>query len=109
MSKISKRPAPVDREEGEASDCVDLSPQVAPPTRDCLSKIKDRSRKELREAARKKGLEERIEIGKQEPAETVKDLQGAESTDHGAEIANPETYRTTRAGDSAFIARKSTQ
>ena len=77
MSKISssKRPVPVDCEEGEASDCVDPSPQAASPTRDCLSnlKIKDRSQKARQEAAIKQGLEEGIEIGKQESAGKIKE------------------------------------
>ena len=50
---------------------LDPSPQLAPPTRDCLSKIKDRQLKERREAARKQGLEEGVENGRQESAETV--------------------------------------
>ena len=86
MSKISKRPASEDREEGEASDGVDPSPsresrdyrlQVAGKaparSRDPIQKVKDNSRAERTVKARAKGVEEWIEMGKRESPEKIED------------------------------------
>ena len=70
MSKISKRPEPEDREEGQASD-GDSHP-VQRRQRNGLSKVNDRSRAERRECVRKRALEEGIEIGKKESADKIK-------------------------------------
>ena len=74
MSKNSKRPASEDREEGEASDCVDPSPSCDSHLvkRNPLLKVNDKTRADpvpdSTEKARKIGLEEGIEIGKRESA-----------------------------------------
>ena len=83
MSKISKRIASEDREEGEVSDGVDPSPsreyklqvagQAPARSRDPIKKFKDNSRAERTVKARAKSVEEGIEIGKRESAEKIED------------------------------------
>ena len=71
VSKISKHIASDEREEGEASNCVDPSPsreyklqvagQAPARSRDLIKKFKDNSRTESTMKARAKGVEEGIE------------------------------------------------
>ena len=74
MPKISERPASEDSEEGEASDGVDPSPSrdTRLVHRDPLRKVNDKTRADHTEKARKRGLEEGIEIGKRGSAEKIK-------------------------------------
>ena len=83
VSKISKRIASEDCEEGEASDGVDPSPsrefklQVAGKaparSRDPIKKVKYNARAERTVKARAKGAEEGIAIGKRESAKKIED------------------------------------
>ena len=75
MPKISERPASEDSEEGEASDGVDPSPSrdTRLVKRDPLIRVNNKTRADRTAKARKKGLEEGIEIGKQESAGKIKE------------------------------------
>ena len=68
--QISKRRAPDDREEGEASDGADPSP---PTVKGPLKNISNRLQNKSTEGARNKALEEGIEIGKQESADEIEE------------------------------------
>ena len=75
MSKISKRPASEDHEEGGASDGVDSSPlrDTDLVNRDPLLKVNVKTWADRIEKARKRGLGEGIEIGRRESAEKIKE------------------------------------
>ena len=74
MSKISKRPASEDREEGKASDGasrdsrMQVACQAPALSRDPIKKLKDNSRAERTVKSRAKGVEEGIYIGKRDSA-----------------------------------------
>ena len=79
MSKISKRPASEDHEEGGASDGVDSSPLrdtdlvTILVNRDPLLKVNVKTWADRIEKARKRGLGEGFEIGRRESAEKIKE------------------------------------